>query len=113
MTKIKIRKQGDFIYSLEIKGHSGYGEEGADIVCSGISCIAQTAVLGIFNIAKINAEYEINEEYGFLKLVIPFDISESQKEKSNIILQTAMLGLADMQEGFSNYIKMEVLDDVY
>lgn len=113
MTKIKVKKQGDFIYYLELDGHTDYNVEGEDIVCAGISCIAQTAVLGIFNVAKVNASFQRDEERGFLQLVIPFDISQSQKDKCNCILQTAVLGFADMVEGFSDFIEMEVIDDVY
>ena len=113
MTKITIKKQGDFIYCMELDGHTGYGVENEDIVCAGISCIAQTAVLGIFSVAKVNATFERDEVRGFLRLVIPFDITEKQKEKCNTILQTAVLGFADMIEGFSDFIEMEVIDDVY
>jgi len=113
MTKITIKKQGDFIYHMELDGHTGYGVDGEDVVCAGISCIAQTAVLGVFSVAKVNAEFERDEERGFLKLAIPFNISEKQKERANVILQTALLGFADMVEGFSDFIEMEVIDDVY
>lgn len=113
MTKIKIKKQNGLIYFLELDGHTGYGVDGEDIVCAGVSCIAQTAVLGIFNVAMINAEFKRDEERGFLQLIIPFDISESQRDKCNTIMQTAILGLADLQEGFSDFITMEVIDDVY
>ena len=41
------------------------------------------------------------------------NISEKQKERANVILQTALLGFADMVEGFSDFIEMEVIDDVY
>lgn len=113
MTSIKVLKQGDFIYDLTLDGHTGYGVEGEDIVCAGISCIAQTAVLGVFSVAGVDASFERDEEKGYLHLTIPFDISEKQKEKCNIILQTAILGFADLVEGFSDFIQMEVIDDVY
>lgn len=113
MTKIKVLKQGDFIYDLTLDGHTGYGVEGEDIVCAGVSSIAQTAVLGVFSVAGVDAEFERDEDRGYMHLVIPFDISEKQKEKCNIILQTAILGLADLVEGFSDFIEMEVIDDVY
>lgn len=113
MTKITIKKRGDFIYYMELDGHTNYGVDGEDILCAGVSCIAQTAVLGVFSVAKVNAVLERDEERGFLKLAIPFDISETQKERVNVILQTAILGFADLVEGFSDYVEMEVIDDVY
>jgi len=113
MTNITVKKQNGFIYDMTLDGHTGYGVEGEDIVCAGVSCIAQTAVLGVFSVAQVNAVFERDEDKGFLHLNIPFDISEKQKELANAILQTAVLGFADMVEGFSDFIQMEVIDDVY
>ncbi len=114
MTKVTVKKNGDDIYFLELDGHTGYGVEGEDIVCAGLSCLAQTAVLGIFKIAQINATFKVDETKGYLLLEIPKDISAEEREKCNIILQTALLGIADLREGYSDFIELEVIeDDVY
>lgn len=113
MTNVTVIKDGENIYSIELDGHTGYGVEGEDIVCSGLSCVVQTAVLGIFSIAQVNAIFEVDEERGYLRLEIPKDISESQRDKCNVILQTALLGIADLHEGYSDFIELEVKEYVY
>lgn len=113
MTHITVKKHENFIYSMRISGHTGSAPQGQDVLCACISGIAQTAVLGVLKIANIDAKYEINEDEGFLSLILPFSASEKQKELSNAVLETAILGLKDLQEGYSKYIKMEVIEDVY
>ena len=110
MTQITFKKKGNDFISLEISGHTSYGVDGEDIVCAGISCISQTAVLGIFNVAKVNAIYSV-EDSGHLYLELPDNISQKEQEVCNIILQTALLGLNDLKEGYSDFIELEVIED--
>ena len=37
MTKVSFEKYGDKISKLVVSGHSGYSEEGSDIVCAAVS----------------------------------------------------------------------------
>ena len=87
MSLVKFVKRGNDICSFEIDGHTNYGVEGEDVVCAGLSCIAQTAVLGIFNVAQVNASYVIDEERGYLHLELPDDLTDKEREICNIILQ--------------------------
>ena len=44
-----------------LKGHAGYGEQGEDLACAGISAITQTALLGITDVLKIKAKVTLEE----------------------------------------------------
>jgi uncharacterized protein YsxB (DUF464 family) len=44
------QKNGEM--TISIKGHANYDQYGKDIVCAGVSAIAQTAVLGLESIAE-------------------------------------------------------------
>lgn len=113
MTSIKFRKQNNFICEMQICGHADYSVDGEDIVCAGISCISQTAVLGLLNVAKINAKIVRKENEGLLRVEIPQSISEAQRQKCSTIMETCLLGLSDLQSGYSDFIELEVIDDVY
>jgi len=113
MTKIIIKKRGENIRELEISGHTDYAVEGEDIVCAGLSCIAQTAVLGLLYIAKVNAHITRKNEEGYLKIILPTDMNKDQILRCNTILQTAVLGLSDLRDGYSDFIELEVIEDVY
>ena len=45
--------------SITIKGHAGYGEPGKDIVCAGISTLAQTLIASIEELTEDEIHYII------------------------------------------------------
>ncbi len=108
MTTVTVTKVSGRIASIECDGHTGYGVQGEDIVCAAVSSIVQTAVLGVFSVAGVNAEYRIDERRGWLKLTIPSGISAAQSHDVEVILNTLMLGIADLHESYSDFVELEV-----
>lgn len=106
MTKIKIFRQNDIICGFECSGHSGYAEEGFDIVCSAISSLTLTAILGIQNIAKAKYELKRDDNQGYLKLMLKSQ-NEQELDKSQTILQTMVLGLKQIAKAYKKHIKLE------
>lgn len=108
MTKVTIEKKGLSIVKVVCDGHTNYGEHGEDIVCSALSSIVQTAVLGLFQVAGVNLEMERDEERGYLMFKLPDGLSKEVQTKADTITQTMLLGIADLNEGFSDFIELEV-----
>lgn len=108
MTTIKIEKQNENITVVECSDHTGFAEYGKDIVCAGVSCITQTAVLGIQKLTDVKHKINIDEKNGFLKLEL-IDIEYSQSfHDAQVILKTMLMGLEDLQKQYPKYIKLEV-----
>jgi len=108
MTNITITKKNGEITKVVCDGHTNYGISGEDIVCSALSSVVQTAVLGLLMVAKVNVNLSRNEEKGFLSFEIPKDISSEQKHDAKVILDTMICGISDLREGFSDFIELEV-----
>lgn len=108
MVNVKFStSEGKFV-GVECTGHCGYAEEGEDIVCSALSSVIQTAVLGIIRVVGINIGYETDEQTGYLKAILPKTIGKSDARDADLILRTAYLGVSDLHETFSDYISLEV-----
>ena len=107
MTTIIIKRQQNKIVQVECKGHSGYAAEGEDIVCAGISAITQTALLGLKDVAKVKVTYQLDEKTGYLMFKIVEDLDEMKRRECDAILETMLVGIKDMQDGFSKYITVE------
>lgn len=108
MTKITVTKKNNEIVELECDGHTDYGVHGEDIVCSALSSIVQTAVLGLMMVAGINVSLKRDENRGYLKLTLPQNVSPEARHDANVILNTMMCGISDLREGFSDFIELEV-----
>jgi len=108
MTSVKIVRHNNYIAEVICDGHTGYGVEGEDIVCAALSSIVQTALLGILQVAGVNVGYDRRDDEGYLRFTIPEDIDREQRKTCDIILNTMLLGVADLHEGFSDFIELEV-----
>ncbi|MBQ8882789.1 MAG: ribosomal-processing cysteine protease Prp, partial [Clostridia bacterium] len=94
------------IISLVADGHTDYGVQGEDIVCASLSSIIQTAVLGLLKIVGINLKMEMHDAY--LSFELPLDLSEKDRHDADIILETMLCGIADLNEGYSDFVDLEV-----
>lgn len=108
MTNVTIEKKGNSIKKIVCDGHTGYGVEGEDIVCSALSSIVQTALMGILVVAGVNAKTERDEERGYLAIEIPNGLSAEKQHDVDVITNTMLLGISDLNEGFSDFIELEV-----
>lgn len=113
MTNIKILTKNNDIVSFVVSGHTGYADYGKDIVCSAVSSITQSACLGIKKVLKINAVIKKDNKSGYLELKLPKDLSQQKLQEAQIILKTMQLSLTDLLSSYSDYIKLEVNDEIY
>lgn len=47
---VNVKDDGNTL-NIEIRGHANYDQHGRDIVCSAVSAISQTAILGLQAVA--------------------------------------------------------------
>lgn len=108
MTNVVITRKNNKISEIICDGHTGYGVEGEDIVCAALSSIVQTALLGLLEYAGINVDYDRDIDKGYLKIAISSDITTEQRKVADAILETMLLGISDLYQGFSDFIELEV-----
>lgn len=109
MTKIIFSKnKQEFFTSVEVSGHTGFGEHGSDILCSAISSIVQSGAMGIKEVLKINANIVKDDENGFILIELPKNLNNQTLEKTEILFKTMFVSLQDLQKGYSKFIELEV-----
>ena len=108
MTDIKFFKNNGIFIGFECSGHTGFAKSGKDIVCSAISSLTQSVVIGLQEVRMT-----MDDSKGYLKVIIPQDIEERKIKDSQILLETLYLSVKDLSIGYSKYISMEVIENVY
>lgn len=101
--RLKTTSTGE-IAAFEVKGHSGYAEHGRDIVCSGISAIAQTAVLGLAHYLRHPPKLQIED--GCLDCCLPETITPVEKSQAEIILRTMALGMEQIAQSYPGNLQL-------
>jgi len=106
MVSVKFFRSSGKIVSFKIQGHAMPREAQikVDLICAGISAISQTTVIGIEEVLKIKAKYDIKD--GFLNLDLGNQTLEDI-ERCQVLLDTMVLGLKSIEITYSDYIKLE------
>lgn len=95
---------------VEISGHSGYGQNGFDIVCAGISALTQTLILSITRLIKI--KQNVTKKDGLLKTeIILKETDTEQNSKLMLILETLLIGLLEISKEYPGSVKIEFVTD--
>lgn len=110
MINIEIFRKDNTIKSFKVSGHAGYKRHGEDIVCSAVSVLTQTALIGLDKVAKAAFEYEIED--GYLWCKIDNIQSDTQMIMSNAILETMYEGLKDLESSYRKYIRLLEKEEV-
>ena len=108
MTHVTVFKKNNEITEVVCDGHTFYGEKGEDIVCAALSSVVQTAALGLMTVAGVNIDLERDDERGYLRMTLPDNLTETERMKASVILDTMLMGVSDLYEGFSDFIELEV-----
>ncbi len=93
MIKVLIFEDVDRkVSGFQVSGHSGTAAHGKDIVCAGISSLAQTALLGIGEYLHREMDYSVASGKLSMRLKsAPDDLTEA-------ILQTMLLGMSEIEK---------------
>ena len=106
MINVIVIKEKQTIKTIEATGHSGYAEEGQDIVCSAISTLMETLANGLTEVVKAKAEIIVDEVLPHLSVTL----KETDKEKckyAQILMQSTLLGIKGVADGYSKFIKIK------
>jgi len=105
MTEVQVRRGPDgTVTELRVKGHTGYAEQGEDIVCAGVSALVVTCLIGLKRVAQHPHEGKARSGSMFCKL-LPGGTLESAA-KAQAILETTVLGLQDIAKDYHQFIRV-------
>ena len=68
MIKICFIKDKNLITGFEMNGHSGYSEQGSDIVCASVSSAAYMTANTVTDVIGLSADISVDDGYMMMKL---------------------------------------------
>ncbi|NLK69071.1 MAG: ribosomal-processing cysteine protease Prp [Clostridiaceae bacterium] len=91
------------IKGFKVSGHAGYDVSGKDIVCAAVSAIVFTALGGLDELAGFR---NFKESDGCIECYVPNNLDEKQINITNIILETMVVGLKQIEADYNRYIQV-------
>ena len=111
MTKIQIFKNKGNIKGFIVSGHSGYAEEGRDIVCSAISSLTQMVCVGLENVLNLKPQIKIEDNNAYLSCFL-----DEYNENAQVLFKTFEKSVELLLVGdkrLKKYINLEVKNEIY
>lgn len=94
LIEASVRRDG-----ITVKGHANYAVSGSDIVCAGVTALAQTLIKSIKDLTDDKIEYEISPgrvdiKYGNLS------------EKAKTLVDSFFIGICMIADEFPEYVRI-------
>ena len=105
MTRVEFFNPNDRIEGFCCSGHSGYGEEGTDIVCAAVSSAVQFAIITITDVLGVKAKTKVKESEARITLKLPASCEEDE-DAVQAILTGLMLTLCSLRDDYPDYIEV-------
>lgn len=105
MITVSVYRTNDEISGFIVEGHSGYAEEGMDIVCASVSILSYTVLNSINLVAGIEPDYisyDVDEETGLMSLRTLVN-----NDKTDVIYRSFIVGIELLLEDYSDYITLK------
>lgn len=109
MIRCDFFTKNNLIVGYIIDGHAEYAEHGQDIICSAVSVLAQSIANGISEVIKIKSIIEVED--GLLSLSLRRNSIEEIKQ-CQVLLETLMINIRDLENTYSDFIKVVVKEEV-
>ena len=113
MTKITFFRQNGIFWGFQETGHTGFGEEGDDILCSAISAMTMLILNTIEVAYKTATEYTIDDINTDIRVTcrqILTDADEKIRFAVSGLFEGYYYQLVDLTEEYYDFLDVNILD---
>lgn len=102
------RAPNGYIRRFVAQGHSGYAQSGADIICAGVSAIAQTTIGSLQDLAGLEPEYLLADGLIDFQTIDPADMSPEQYRIARTLTDALAIGCSQIEASYgSHFVKVK------
>ena len=94
MIEVTVRKD-----KIKISGHANYAVSGSDVVCAGVTALAQTLIKSVEDLTEDEIKYDISPGWVDIKYG---DLSE----KAKALIDSFFIGICLVADEFPGYIRI-------
>ena len=111
MTTITFHSAGGRLDGFAVEGHSGYAEEGSDIVCAAISAAVGLTECTVNQVMGLGAPVKAKAESARFSLRLPPALNESSDDLCQALLTGLMVYLQALGEDYPDNLTVLLDDD--
>ena len=106
MTTVRFRTEGNRVTGFDSVGHSGYAEEGEDIVCAAITSAIRLVEATINDVMGLCASVKVDRHTGSIAFRLPGGLSPAAEATCQNLLTGLMVYLAELHSEYPENIEV-------
>ena len=106
MTTVSFHLEGSRIVGFEVKGHSGYADEGSDIVCAAVTSAVRLCECAINDVLGLEASVKVRQKDASISLKLPGSLGQTNESTCQALLTALMVYLAELHEEYPENISV-------
>ena len=111
MTTVTFHSAAGRLDGFAVEGHSGYAEEGSDIVCAAISAAVGLTECTVNEVMGLGAAVKADEQRAFVSLRLPPALNEENENLCQSVLAGLMVYLRALGEEYPDNLTVMLDDD--
>ena len=104
MITASFRMNGDRIEGFTVKGHSGYADEGRDIVCAAVTSAVRLTECAVNDVLGLEASVKVRERDAAVTLRLPGGLGQTNESTCQALLTGLMVYFTQLREEYPDNI---------
>ena len=106
MTTVSFHLEGSRIVGFDVKGHSGYAQEGEDIVCAAVTSSVRLCECAINDVLGLEASVKVRQKDASISLKLPASLGQTNESTCQTLLTALMVYLTELHEEYPENISV-------
>ena len=106
MTTVSFHLEGSRITGFEIQGHSGYADEGSDIVCAAVTSAVRLCECAINDVLGLEASVKVRQKDASISLKLPNGLGQTNESTCQTLLTALMVHFTELHEEYPENISV-------
>ena len=106
MTTIAFHLEGSRIVGFDVKGHSGYADEGSDIVCAAVTSAIRLCECTINDVLGLEASVKVRQKDASISLKLPGSLGQTNESTCQALLTALMVYFSELHEEYPENISV-------
>ena len=116
MTKITFFRKNGVFYGFRETGHTGFGEEGDDVLCAALSAMTMLILNTLEVVMQCPVDYKIDDETTDITMrcfsALPeYEEDEKKRFASSGVIEGYFVQLNDLAEEYFDYLEVEAKEE--
>ena len=91
---------------FDVKGHSGYAQEGEDIVCAAVTSAVRLCECAINDVLGLEASVKFRQKDASISLKLPGSLGQTNESTCQTLLTALMVYLTELHEEYPENISV-------